>query len=156
VIKKTVRGIGRVVKPLVNFPVWMGLSRLRENNQKLGRLAKSVLTPTKVDVHRETFEAAVERLGLDEPMIQARQFYFKRLAIVYLLIAIALLGYAFYLLIIVGALIGFLMVLIAIWIALALAFKQHFWYTQMKARRLGLSFREWLSITLRITKRVGT
>jgi len=152
VIKKTVYGIGRVLKPLVNFPAWMGLSRLKENNQKLGRLAKIVLMPQAIEIHRETFEDAVVRLELTEPAIQARQRYFKRLAMIYALIAALLLVYAFYLLIANQTVLGFVMTLVAVWVTLALAFKQHFWYTQMKVRRLGLSFTEWLLIAFHKTR----
>jgi intracellular multiplication protein IcmV len=151
VIKKTVRGIGRVLKPLVNIPAWMGWKGLKENNQRIGRLAKSILAPSKVEVRRESFESAVERLGLDESTLQARQRYFQRLTKVYLVITVALFAYAIYMLV-VGTFLGFLMALVAVWIALVLTFRQHFWYTQIKVRRLGLSFAEWASITFHTSK----
>jgi intracellular multiplication protein IcmV len=146
--KKTFRAVGRVLKPLVDVPTWIGWKSLKEDQARLGRLAKSVLTPedTLTERHRDSFDEAVVRLGLNESAILARQRYCKRLATLYLCIALALLFYAFYVWIIFGAFFGFLMTLIAVWIALALAFRQHFWYTQMKVRRLGLSFREWFLI----------
>jgi intracellular multiplication protein IcmV len=150
--KKVFRGIGRVLKPLVNFPAWMGWKSLKEDNQRLARLAKMVLAPEKIEVHRETFEQAAARLGLDESDILARQRSFKRMALFYGFIALLLLIYAFYLLLSVETVIGFLTGLIAVWITLALGFKQHFWYTQMKVRRLGLTFREWFLITCHIAR----
>lgn len=147
-IKKTARGIGRMIKPFVNFPAWIGVKHLKEDQARLNRLAKSVLMPHKVATYHETYEAAVARLGLDESMLQARLRSFKQLTIFYLIIAALLVIYALYLLVIVGAVLGFLMALSAVWISLVLAFKQHFWYTQMKVQRLGLTLREWLWITL--------
>lgn len=152
-IKKTFRFIGRMVKPFVNVPAWMGWKGLKEDQARLKRLAKSVLTPeeTLTERRRETFEAAAARLGLNESAIRARERYCKRLATLYIGIALILIFYAFYVWIALGEFFGFLMTLIAVWIALALAFRQHFWYTQMKERRLGLSFREWFLITFRTT-----
>lgn len=152
-IKKTFRAVGRVLKPLVNVPAWIGWQSLKEDQARLRRLAKSVLTPeeTLTERHRESFEEAVARLGMSEAAISARQRYCKRLATLYVCIALVLLFYAFYVWIVFGAFFGFLMTLIAVWIALALGFRQHFWYTQMKVRRLGLSFREWFLIAFHIT-----
>jgi intracellular multiplication protein IcmV len=149
VIKKTMRGVGRFIKPLVNFPVWIGWKNLKENNQRLGALMKVLFAPSKINITPETFAEAVARLGLTEADISARQQYFKRLAILYALIAVALLVYAFYLLFVEETALGFAMSLAVVWMALALGFKQHFWYTQMRVRRLGLSFKDWLTLAFR-------
>ena len=149
-IKKTFRGIGRVLKPLVNFPAWMNWQGLKENHQKIKRLAQIVLTPQRVQTTQETFAEAVARLGLDEATITARQQYFKQLAMCYLVLAALLFAYMLYLAIIVQTFLGVLMTLVAIWVVLVLAFRQHFWYIQMKVRRLGLNFTEWFSIAFHI------
>lgn len=146
-IKKVFGGIGRTLKPLVNVPAWMGLKYLKEDNERLKRLAKSVLLPQAPEFQPETFEEAIARLGMQEADIQARMLSFKRLALIYCVVALCILGYGIYLLMMFDTIVGLVTTLVCVWIALALAFKQHFWYTQMKERRLGLTFREWIHLT---------
>ncbi len=148
-LKKTFRGIGRIIKPFVNFPVWMNWRNLKENNERLGRLAKSVLMPTSQKIHPETFEEAVIRLNLNESAIQSRQRYLKRAAAMYVLLAMLMFIYAVYLLIILKTLLGFITALTLVWVVLALAFRNHFWYIQMRERCLGLGFKEWIYLTFR-------
>lgn len=150
--KSVFRRTGKMIKPFVNVSAWMDWKGLKEDNQRIGRLAKDLLVAKKVEARSETFEEAIVRLNLTEAKIEARQRYLKRLAMVYTLIAAGIAIYGLYLLFFLGTFLGFVVTLAVLYVALALAFQQHFWYIQMRERRLGLRFQDWLQIAFGIGK----
>ena len=146
--KKLFGGIGRVVKPFVNFPAWMGWKYLSANNERLKKLASTLYPSTKEKIQPETFESAMIRLELNEFDLKLRQQHLGRMAKLYTVLAILIFAYAVYLLVHVGTWIGFLTANVLTIAVLAIAFKNHFWYTQIKERRLGLRFWDWLYLTV--------
>jgi intracellular multiplication protein IcmV len=149
-IKSTFRRIGRVVKPFVDFPRWMGWRNLKENGHMVGGLARDLLkSGKKVEVRKETFEEAIERLNLNEAAITARKKDLLFMTAVYLVVAVALIIYAVYLLVVLGLWLGAIMAVVVCCLSLSLAFRQHFWYIQMKYRRLGFTFNDWVNATFR-------
>lgn len=140
---KIVRGLGKAFKPLVNFPAWMGWKQLSQTGKDISSNAKELLTPQKA-TRQETFDAAVRRLGLSEQDIQQRMKAFKKMALLYSVIALGLAGYCIYLVIFAHVAAAFL-TLILVTLALTLAFREHFWYFQMKNRRLGCTIKDWLN-----------
>ncbi len=70
------------------------------------------------------------------------------MALLYFAIAVGLFVYTIVLLssyVFLGSLVSLILVVVA----LALAYREHFWFTQMKHRRLGLKFQDWLDYTFR-------
>ena len=147
-IKKIFGGIGRVFKPFVNVPLWIGWKSLKEDNKKLSKLAKEIFLPRQTPFQPETFEEAIIRLNLNEATLATRQQYFKKTALIYLLVSAGVLAYAIYLLLVMGSLIGFLMTSVMMLVSLALSFKQHFWYIQIREKQLGLTFGEWFTLAM--------
>lgn len=93
---------------------------------------------------RETFAAASKRLSLNEQEILKKQNALLRLSILMCVLSLAMIGYViynFYQHYYRAGIISFVLVLLA----LVLAFRYHFWYYQIKAKKLGCSFREWLN-----------
>ncbi len=149
-IKSTLRRVGRVVKPLVDFPRWMGWGRLKDNTTIVTGMAKGLLTSKAATEYRhETFEEAAARLNLDEAAITARKKDLLRMTVFYLVIAVVLFLYAVYLFAVLGLFLGAIMGFVIGCVALTLAFRQHFWYIQMKYRRLGFTFNDWVNATFR-------
>lgn len=143
---KIVRGVGKLVKPFVNFPSWMGWKQISTTGSTIKDTAKDLLRTPKAK-REETFAQAIERLHLTEADIQARMRTFKQLIIFYALIALGLFIYTIYLLIgshVAAALLSFVLT----FLALAFTFRQHFWYFQMKHRKLGCTIKEWFKGTL--------
>ncbi len=143
---KIVRGFGKIVRPFVNFPSWMGWRQISVTGAGIKETAKELLKTPQAK-HQETFEQAVQRLHLTEADLQQRMRTFKQLILFYALIAIALFIYTIYLLIgshLAAALLSFILTVLA----LALAFRQHFWYYQMQHRKLGCTIKEWFKGTL--------
>lgn len=120
----------------------LGVEQIKKQTKSLKGLAEDLLTPEKT-TRQETFEEALIRLNLTEADIQKKAIEFKRLSMIFGLLAIALLIYLIYMIFekaLIASLgtLGVLLVIIGQW------FRCHFWLYQIKARKLGCSFREWL------------
>lgn len=139
--KEKPRRIRRFAKTFVNFPRWMGVDELKSSGKRIGQMAKDLMTPAKAQ-HHETFEEAVERLGLTEKDIAERMKGFLFQARVIALVALVIFIYAIYLFIASHIIAGFMAVLIT-GVAVSLAIKEHFRYFQMKQRRLGCTLGQW-------------
>lgn len=137
--------VKRVVKPFVNFPSWMQLGMLVANARRIKELAGSVFfvqTPEKV----ETFEQAMQRLGLTEADLNERKREFARLFWFYFVLFIVGIAYGIYLFTDTYVKAGIIAFAVS-GIILAQAFRQHFWLTQIKYRLLGLTFKIWFQMT---------
>jgi intracellular multiplication protein IcmV len=148
VFRKIIKGSGKALKPFVNFPSWMGWKQISQTGQGIKGLATSIFSrPESKRV--ETFEEAIARLGLDEETIQRRSRGFLKSALIYLLFALGIFAYTVFLMITTSYILAILFSLVLSLFILTLAFRQHFWYFQMKVRRLGCSFEDWVKFTLR-------
>lgn len=95
----------------------------------------------------ETFEQAIKRLGITEQGLEERKKMYGIQVIIYLLTGIGALIYAVFL-VRAGEYMGMLMAFLAGGLAFAYAFRSHFWLFQLKQRRLGCTFKEWLSSSI--------
>lgn len=103
---------------------------------------------SKTPVQPETFEEAVARLGLHEQDLKQRESMFLKQAGIYLILGFFILLYGVYLAV-QSSFNGLILCLVVSFVALANAFRAHFWYYQTKHRKLGCSFQEWLNSTLK-------
>lgn len=134
--------IRRGLKSLVNFPAWMGWSEVKSNARLITGMAKN-LTHLSEPEHEETYEQAVARMQLTPSMLAQRERVLFRLACFYFLLTVALLAYTVYLFFI-GTWVSVMMSGVLVLIGGSLAFREHFWYFQMRQKRLGCTFKEWL------------
>lgn len=132
----------RFFRALVDFPTWMNLQGLRESGNDISKTFQDLrqMPPTR---HKETFEEAMIRLDLTEEAVQKRmrQCYFSGLVFLacslgLFVYALALLTFGFFPGAFIAALIGVL--------AGVFAYREAFWYVQMKKRKLGCTFVEFL------------
>lgn len=139
------RGLGRMVKPLVNVPKWMGAKQLSADASYIATIAKTLITPQQAR-REETFEEALARLRLTEADIQARHREFKRLAVTYFTIFILLILYLVYLISDISGPVSWRAIVLTLVVS-AIAFVQfmrfHFWLFQIKQRKLGCSFKSY-------------
>lgn len=129
---------------IFNFRVtkWMALDQLKRNTNGVFRIGQAVITPEQAN-YDETFEQAMERLGITDVELQQRRREFTALLFIYILVALAIFGYSLYIVIIYKNFMGFIMGLAVTVFALVHAFKYHFWLYQLKHRKLGSSLRDW-------------
>lgn len=133
--------LGLLLKKVFNLKSWLDWERLKAFTQYLYKGAKRffVLEET---TDTESFDAAKKRLKLTDNDLLVRQKGLLRLAIIMIVAATLLLAYAIYLFY-EGSFKGGILGLIVTSIALTLAFRYHFWYFQIKEKKLGCTFHEW-------------
>ncbi len=120
----------------------LGYNRLKNEAQGLRSIAAG-LTKTPEPVREESFEEALVRLNLTPQDIAKREQEFKRLVIVFSSISICVFGYFIYSLT-QKAVIASLGSLGIFFFLLAQVFRYHFWLFQIRQKRLGCTFKEWL------------
>jgi intracellular multiplication protein IcmV len=120
----------------------LGVEQLKQQTQGLKEIAVALVKVKKTE-RQETFEAAMSRLRLTEADIQKREYEFKRLVLVFSLLAFFLILYLIYLLFEKAyfASLGTLGVLL---IVAGQLFRYHFWLYQIRCRKLGCSLKDWV------------
>jgi intracellular multiplication protein IcmV len=129
-------------KTFFNPRAWLGYDSIKDQTRTISSFIKDAATVQQPE-HKETFEQALQRLNLNEETIKvaARNYYYY--ALFFLALAILDFLYGFYLLFSEGSILGFILALAVCALLLAQAFRNHFWYFQIKSRRLGCTFQEW-------------
>ena len=125
------------------FYLWLDVSRLKGFFEYIKTLFKKIFVPQPKKAE-ESFDDAKKRLNLtDEQLLkQARALF--RVSLLMLGLGGLLLCYGVYQ-IFYGSLLAFLLSLVVTLIALALAFRYHFWFFQIKTKQLGCSWKAWLN-----------
>lgn len=139
---RVTRGLKSVLKPLVDVRSWLGWDRFRDSIGFIKKLIVDLFVPQKQEV-TESFEDSLRRLNLTEEHLRTRLQEFKRLAWIYFV----LLCLSFLYLLYHGLSGHFLGLLVMIGISsvlVSMVFKFHFWQFQLRKRKLGCTFREWL------------
>ena len=138
------RGIKRVVKPLVNVRAWMDTDSLGTNAVGIVRMFKLYFIPSAVDsTQQESFSDAKQRFQLEDEAIGDMQRTFGRMALAFSIITVVACVYTGYLLFY-GTWHAIIIALALSTLAAVLAFRYHFWWFQIRSRKLGCTFKEWL------------
>lgn len=133
--------IGRVITRIINIRSWVDWDRMKAFTRYLVNGFRKFFIPQKKGVG-ESFEAAQKRLKLKDSDLLARQKGLLRLSILMVTIAFLLFAYSIYLFASRGYM-GGVVGLVVMFVALVLAFRYHFWYFQIKERKLGCTIQEW-------------
>ena len=145
------RATGKVLKPLVNFPRWMGLKDLiRWPKAIVPGMVRGMLkrTPTR----HETFEEARVRLKVTEEDLQSRSKQLVLYAGIYMVIALLFVVYGIFLIGWTDYWAAIAMIILSVAMGL-LAYREHFRHFQIVQRRLGCTFKEWLRFYIRNEKK---
>lgn len=130
-------------RSMVDFPTWMNVKGLRESGDTIAKTFKS-LQEVKISDRRETFEEAMSRLRLTEKDIQTRMHQCYIAGWIYFSCAALLFLYGLYLLIF-STFSGFLIAWLLSVLAGVYAYREGFWYLQMKKKKLGCTFSEFVN-----------
>ena len=139
-IKKSTRLV-KVFKQVFNFRYWFDLDRVKAFTSYLVEGFQKMFVP-QVAKKTETFDSAVKRMKLNPDELAAKQTALLRLSLLMCAVAGLIFGYAVYQFYY-SAYKAVLISLVLMLIALVLAFRYHFWYFQIKERKLGCSLYEW-------------
>lgn len=137
----------RIIKTVFNPRGWMGYDNLKASGQEVKGMFKG-LTETNAPGRKETFEEAMRRMRLTEEDIAARMKQLLLSSSIYAAFAVGLLIYALVSLFFLH-LMTFLVAAVISLLGFALAFRDSFFYFQMKKRKLGCTIREWIAFILR-------
>ena len=129
-------------KKFYDVSAWLGTEEIKRNTKGLKDMLKSLFTIS-VPTHKETYEEAVQRLNLTQQDLSHRKKQFFQAAMVYFILFLLLLFYAIYLYVHSKFLACFSASMVSL-LVLSFFFREHFWYTQMKHRRLGMTFAQWI------------
>ncbi len=149
--KKSGSRIVRVFVSIINIPYWFDWERLKSFTIFLGTSIRRLFMAETIDANddknnpalTESFESAQKELKLSDEDLLIREKALYRLSILMSLMALGIFiysGYHFFS----GHFRAGLLSLIVMMIAVALGFRYHFWYYQIKNRKLGCSINEWL------------
>jgi len=110
-----------------------------KNLQKHRESSKYLLT--------DTFDEVMRMLNVTEDEIKRRTRYFLYCSITYFVTFVGLLVYTIYLAYSSSMLLSTLTSLVLSLVMLVYALREHFWYTQMKMRKFGCGFKDWVNFT---------
>ncbi|KTD33365.1 intracellular multiplication protein IcmV [Legionella nautarum] len=133
--------IVNVFSRIFNVRSWIDFDRTKSFTLYLVNGFKKMFVPQKNE-SGETFEEAISRLNISEKELQDRKSALYRLSLLMSVAAILIFGYAVYHMFY-GTYRAVIISLVVMLIALALAFRYHFWYFQIKERKLGCTMQEW-------------
>ena len=122
---------------------WMSGDTITQHAKEIRSLAKSLFARSDEVFNEETFEEAKLRYNLSEKDLAIRAKNFKRLAIFFFVLAVGVFLYGLYH---TFWLFNFLAGIACFGIACGLLgffIKYHFWYFQIKQRKLGFTLKEW-------------
>ena len=139
--KKSGSRIGRLIGQIFNVRLWFDWDRMKSYSQYIATGARGVFVPQQ-STKSESFEAAKKRLNLTDEDLLIRQKGLLRVSILMVICAAFVFAYSIYHLYY-YSIKGGLVSLVVMFLALTLAFRYHFWYFQIKERKLGCSINEW-------------
>lgn len=139
--KKSGSRVVRVFTRIINIRTWFDWDRTKAFTIALVNGIKRFFIPVQITTV-ESFESAKSKMNLSDSDLLLKQKALFRLSIVMLIAAVLILGYSGYQLFY-GSYKAFIVSLVVTLIALVLAFRYHFWYFQIKHRKLGCTFDEW-------------
>jgi len=141
--------IRRTLGSMFNVQRWFSLPTIIISTKIFWKFARDIFVrQPSMAATSETFEEAVKRFSLTEEDIKQRGKAFLRNSLMFLFISMILFFYTIYLLVNAYLLATFISALLTI-LVLVYAYREHFWYTQIKHRKLGLNFKIWWQLLLK-------
>ena len=130
-----------IISRIFNVRNWLDFDRLKAFTLYLWNGFKRMFVPQSKEAS-ETFDEALKRMNINENDLQNKKKALYRLSILMCVFAACVFIYAVYH-IFFGGIKAVLLSFVLMAIALILAFRYHFWYFQIKERKLGCSIQEW-------------
>ncbi len=128
---------------IFNVRTWIDWDRVKAGGQFIETGAKKYFVPGSAHpIATDTFEEVQQRLNLSDADLAQRARALYRMCIMMACISMALFLYGFYHLFS-GSLHASLLTFVLTLLAAVMSFRYHFWYFQIKSRKLGCTFHEW-------------
>lgn len=145
---KPTKIVKKIFKRSVNIPAWIGYKQLAATTKEFAGVIKNTFTAAEplIESQKESFEEAMARLQLTEQGLKQRIKFLTFFSVFWLVLSLGVLAYGIYLAE-VGTWYSFVACVAITLVCLAQAFRYNFWLFQMKQRRLGCTFQDWLNGT---------
>lgn len=143
---------------LVDVRKWTDFDDIKSNARFIASSYRDLLPKKNQDGAGEgskvaqTFDETVRLLQWSEEDIKEKTKYFFRYFIIYLISAIGLFFYTVYLLNVSNKTLAIFASLILAMVMLVYAWREHFWYMQMRQRKLGCTLSDWVSFVFKRAK----
>lgn len=141
--KKSRSGLFSYMNSFVDFRKWMSLDNVKKNASDVKSLVEGTFEQEGSETHKDNFEDIVKKIGLTAEDIEKKKMDYLTIAVFVLALAIGMLAYAFYMLLVVESILAFGASLGIVSALLSVAFRFHFWYYQFARRKLGCTVKEW-------------
>jgi intracellular multiplication protein IcmV len=129
-------------KTFFNPRAWLGYDELKNQTKTIWDTLRALFTSSKPQ-RQETFEQAMQRLQLSEKDIKEKQATYLNYAIAFIILAVCSFLSSFYYLIHHHTFSGMILGFAVTTLFATQAFRFHFWYFQIKHRKLGCTYKEW-------------
>lgn len=138
-----IRDIFRVnFSTFVNPKAWLGWDTIKQQTLLVIALFRAIFIPSPA-ANQESFEEAQKRFNLKEVEVEQIGKTYFQYALLFMAAGFLGLILAIYLLISAGTFAGFILAISFSAYLFAQAFRNHFWYFQIKNRKLGCTYEEW-------------
>jgi len=121
---------------------WIGYTELRSASRIIWGNVR-VLFNVPVPERRETFKVAMKRLQVTEKEVQKIAQNYLLYSIVFVILSAISFATSFYMLFEYHSFFSWLFSILVTILFLAQALRFHFWFFQIKHRKLGCTFKEW-------------
>lgn len=135
----------------VNVKKWISYDELTSNTKNVFGMYKRLVYKKPTTIIQESFEESIKRQGLTELDLAKRKRYLFWASLMYGVIAIVLTIYGTILLIEAHILSGLMNYVLAALMYLY-AYRENLWFMQIKLRKLGCNFNDWIAFILRGAK----
>lgn len=131
----------RGIRRYFDIPRWIGAEHIGSQFRNIKAMMQSMTNPPPPE-REETFKQAIKRLNMTQEDLEERQKNLFLMACIYFTLAIIIIGYGLFLLY-AKKWMAMLMCIPIAAVLLSFAFREHFWFTQLKHKRLGFTFKDW-------------
>lgn len=145
--KRPFSRISLVFGNIFAFRKWFDYDRLKTYSSYFMTGIKKLFIPKSAQA-TVSFDEAMASQNMNEADLKKQEFALHRLSRIMCLFAFCFLTYAGYQLVY-GSIRAVIISLIVMCVALTLGFRYHFWYFQIKNRKLGCTFHDWYNQGLR-------
>ncbi len=145
-------------KTFFNPSGWLGYTALKTNSQFVWQTLRQLMTAPESTLPAETtetFEEALQRYNLTPEAVKEIEKDYLFYAGLFLFLGIFSILVGLYFLFFERTIVGFLLSLAVTMLFGSQAFRYHFWYFQIKQRKLGCTLNEWLETYFPQVKRPG-
>ncbi|MEC7030974.1 MAG: hypothetical protein VXW87_04870 [Pseudomonadota bacterium] len=129
---------------MFNVKSWIGWDSISQNGTWIGGLFNAIIKKPDVKYSQETYEEACEKYRYTSEFLQSQKEGFLFASKVYF--SMFMLG-VFYLLYLAvnGYMLSAFIMLPVNFMVFSLFFRESFWYMQLKHKKLGMTFRDWMN-----------